>query len=222
MLAGTIYQGSDASAKAAYPGPLHWTTGCHCTSVLIQNILRAINIAVFRIDSDNPAWTALQPGGAIGGVHAACFFRDDQRVLAHGDNPYDILNQFVDILPFPGEALLVPAAELLPIALAPSMLFMDIVSRPLVSVAARFLTKSSVIAQYQARVAGAPAGSVIPSFTEGGAAVGVTLENWEAAAFAAGARLDAIVEPYLSGPDMTRLQNDLYAIPSYKSVAPAS
>jgi hypothetical protein len=224
MLAGTVYQGSDASAKALYgTQSLHWTTGCHATCVLIQNILRAINIPAFRIDDDLTPWTALAgPIGTIGGAHASLLFRNVNRALPHGDNPYDVMIQNPGLLPFPGEAMTVQASSFLPAAFVPNSLYTDIIDLPVLTVAAQYLTKGAVLAQYAARMAGAPAGSVTPTFTEGGAQAGTTLGSWEAAALGAGTRLDALVEPYLSDPDMTRLQNDLNAIPSYESVAPAS
>jgi hypothetical protein len=229
MLAGRAYSGTDPAYQAAFPGVMHWTSGCHATAMLIQNLLAAVNIPVFRVDYDNPAWTSLGSANiAVWGAHASCLFRNTGRVLSHGDLPYEIVHQWVtstgdcDMLPFPAEALTVSAQEWLPMAFLPEALFTDIIEPPLARVAAQFLTRQSVIAYYQARKGGQPAGSSLPSFNNGGNAVGPTFWWWQGEAIGMGAKLEAIVAPYLSDPDMTRLQADLNAIPIYNDVAPTS
>ena len=107
-------------------------------------------------------------------------------------------------------------------AFLPEVLFTDIIDYPVVQVAAQFLTRGAVTTYYQARKNGAPAGSSLPSFSAYGANVGVTFWWWEGEAIGTGAKLEAIVAPYLSDPDMTRLQADLNAIPIYNNVPPTS
>jgi hypothetical protein len=246
MLNGFVYLGTDASIKAAFPGLGRWTLGCHSTAVLLQTVLRAMNIPAFCVDFTNLAWTGSVPinNSVWGQGHEASYFRTAGRVLAHADHPYDVIGQILnpsvqnpstlgcDILPFPGEALTVPASEFLPMASAPKILQTDILSRPIARLMARYLTQTEVLKRYHLRkgsaaagglpaVAGQPAGSPPPSFDaygEGPSGSGALVPSWQAEELGTTARLDALVEPYLADVGDVRIKNDLDAIPFYEDV----
>jgi hypothetical protein len=216
MLSGTLYKGQDAGWKNAYPGKMHWTRGCHSTAVLIQSVLRALNIPSFILDALNQRWKEAVPtANTAWGEHAACYFRWSQAVLVHADAPYDLPGVSPDILPFPPEALAIPAHQHFSPALAPAALFSDFVNRPLALIAAQFLTKSLVLDHWRNRKNGMPPGAATPRFSFMDPRY--TIPWWEAERFgaAAAARLDALVEDYLGDDSDARLRADLEAIPPW-------
>jgi hypothetical protein len=215
MLSGTKYLGTDPDWKAAYPNTMHWTRGCHSTAVLIQTVLRAVNLPVFVVHDSNPRWSSLLPAGKVAGDHAACYFRSCDLVLAHGDNPYDLASNSPDILPFPPEALAISGRDFLPFAGMSRQLYCDVVAWPLALVTAQFLTKARVLQHYKDRKGGLPAGAATPAFDMPG--LGVEMPWWKAQRYGvdATARLDALVDPYLADPNATRLIADLAAIPKW-------
>jgi hypothetical protein len=62
-------------------GPYHWTAGCYGTTDFLRDLLRTVNIPVFKRSS----------GQTCG--HTMPYFSTEGRYLSHGDDPYNSLSR---------------------------------------------------------------------------------------------------------------------------------